>query len=129
MSIWPFTLIPRTLRRSGRVFRKGVKLIIRVANGARNNGHSIKVCDMSKEDSDGTLADLIRHHPRTTYHYSSTCWMASASLGVVDDEPRMHRFDNLSVVGCSVFPDILAAHLQVPAAIAGAKCVDMIHKR
>jgi choline dehydrogenase len=112
--------------------RKGVKLSMRIADGAKNNGYFIESCDVPKDDSDETLDDFIRHHLRTTYHYSSTCRMApendQESPGVVDDELKVHGFDNLRVADCSVFPDILAAHLQAPAVMIGEKCADMIRK-
>ncbi|KAK0187394.1 alcohol oxidase [Armillaria mellea] len=111
------------------VLRKGLKLAKRVAEKMRELGCGMKDWHLPKNESDEDLDVFIRSSARTTYHYSSSCRMASEGdprPGVVDDELRVHGVHGLRVADCSIMPDIIANHLQAPAAMIGEKCADMI---
>jgi choline dehydrogenase-like flavoprotein len=80
--------------------------------------------------SDEALDGFIKRDVDTVYHYSSTCRMAPENdMGVVDDELRVHGVRNLSIADASVFPSILACHLQAPVVMVGERCADFLKKR
>ena len=112
--------------------RKAVRLALRLGEAIKAQGFPLLrdiVVPKSEKAGDG-LDAFIRHRARTTYHYSSTCRMAPESdpraPGVVDDELRVHGISNLRVCDASVFPQIVAAHLQAPVVMVAEKCADMI---
>lgn len=81
------------------------------------------------DDSDAAIDEHIRKYAQTTYHYSSTCRMApedDEKPGVVDDELRVYGVKGLRVADTSIFPQILATHLQAPAVMVGEKCAELI---
>ena len=112
--------------------RKAVRLALRLGEAIKAQGFPILrgVVIPESETADEGLDDFIRRRARTTYHYSSTCRMAPESdVGVVDDELRVHGVENLRVCDASVFPQIVAAHLQAPVVMVAEKCADMIMTR
>ncbi|KAL8943252.1 MAG: hypothetical protein Q9211_001047 [Gyalolechia sp. 1 TL-2023] len=112
--------------------RKAVRLALNLGNAMKTQGSpllrgvSVPGQDGSREDID----EFIRHRARTTYHYSSTCRMASESdpqaPGVVDESLRVHGLSNVRVCDASIFPQILACHLMAPVVMAAEKCASMI---
>jgi len=112
--------------------RKAVRLALRLGDAIRARGFPLLrgvAVPVSEQESEG-LDDFIRQRTRTTYHYSSTCRMASEfdarAPGVVDDTLRVHGISNLRVCDASVFPQIIASHLQAPVAMVAEKCASMI---
>lgn len=95
--------------------RKAVRLALNLGDAIKAQGFpllrgvSVPKSDQSSDDMDS----FVRHRARTTYHYSSTCRMASESdadaPGVVDDLLRVHGISNLRVSDASIFPQILHA--------------------
>ncbi|KDQ20208.1 hypothetical protein BOTBODRAFT_27625 [Botryobasidium botryosum FD-172 SS1] len=124
--------------------RKGIKLCKRIAEGVRKSGegYMMKEYSVPKSESDEDMDAFARKNLITAYHYSSTCRMApehppaagsgsgsdalSAAPGVVDDELRVHGVEGLRVADCSIFPNILAVHLQAPAVMVAEKCADLL---
>lgn len=112
--------------------RKAVRLALKFGDAIKAQdfpllrGVSVPKSDQSSDDMDS----FIRHRARTTYHYSSTCRMASESdakaPGVVDDSLRVHGICNLRVCDASIFPQILACHLMAPVVMVAEKCASMI---
>lgn len=80
--------------------------------------------------NDAELDAYIRKNNRTTYHYSSTCRMAPEDDpnggGVVDNELRVYGVAGLRVADSSIFPRVLATHLQAPTVVVAEKCADMV---
>ncbi|KAL9600717.1 MAG: hypothetical protein Q9179_003119 [Wetmoreana sp. 5 TL-2023] len=112
--------------------RKAVRLALKLGDAmkAQNfpllRGVSVPDSDKSRDNMD----KFIRHRARTTYHYSSTCRMASEfdthAPGVVDDSLRVHGTSNLRVCDASIFPQIIASHLMAPVVMVAEKCASMI---
>jgi choline dehydrogenase len=48
--------------------------------------------------------------------------------GVVDDELRVHGVEGLRIADASIFPDVIATHLQAPVVMVAEKCADMIKR-
>lgn len=113
------------------VARKAVRLALKFGGAIRETGFPLLggVC-VPAGDSDEDVDKFIRLRARTAYHYSSTCRMAGEfdkeAPGVVDDELRVHGVSNLRVCDTSIFPRIIATHLQAPAVMVAEKCADMI---
>jgi len=112
--------------------RKAVRLALRLGDTIKAKGFPLLrgvAVPVSEQESEG-LDQFIRHRTRTTYHYSGTCRMASEfdarAPGVVDDSLRVHGVSNLRVCDASVFPQIIASHLQAPVAMVAEKCASMI---
>ena len=114
--------------------RKAVRLALKLGDGMKARGFpigrgiAVPTSDEATDDED--VDNFIRHRARTTYHYSSTCRMASRSdpqaPGVVDDSLRVHGVPNLRVCDASVFPQIITSHLQAPVVMVAEKCASMI---
>ncbi|KAL8670054.1 MAG: hypothetical protein Q9168_005387 [Polycauliona sp. 1 TL-2023] len=113
---------------------KAVRLALKLGYAIKDQGFpllrgvSVPASDKSAEDMD----KFIRHRARTTYHYSSTCRMASEhdaeAPGVVDESLRVHGTSNLRICDASVFPKILACHLMAPVVMVAEKCADMMER-
>lgn len=118
------------------VARKAVRLSLKLGAVMKASGFPIirnltlPAADEDADVSEEELDRFIRQRARTTYHYASTCRMASENdpkaPGVVDDSLRVHGIANLRVCDASVFPQITSAHLQAPVAMVAEKCADMI---
>jgi choline dehydrogenase len=112
--------------------RKSVRLALRIGEGMKAKGFPLLkgLSAPVLEASDEEIDTVIRHYARTTYHYSSTCRMASESdekaPGVVDDSLRVYGVQNLRVCDASIFPQVIAAHLMAPVVMVAEKCADMI---
>ena len=112
--------------------RKAVRLALKFGDGMKAQGFplgcGIAVPTPGTVDED--IDKFIRHRVRTTYHYSSTCRMASEfdaqAPGVVDDSLRVHGIPNLRVCDASIFPQIITTHLQAPVVMVAEKCAGMI---
>lgn len=115
--------------------RKAVRLALRLGDSIRAQGFELLrgVAVPESEEADQGMDRFIRHRARTTYHYSSTCRMASEldarAPGVVDDSLRVYGISNLRVCDTSVFPQIITSHLQAPTAMVAEKCADMIKSK
>lgn len=97
----------------------------------RANGYQMEVYLIPTGDSDEQLDTFIRHNVRTTYHYASSCRMAQEHdtvPGVVDDELRVYGASRLRIADTSIFPDVVATHLQAPVVMVAEKCADMLKK-
>lgn len=110
-------------------FRKAVKLSKRIAEKMREDGYRITDYDVPNSESDEDLDAFIRKNARTAFHYAATCRMApehDVRPGVVDDELKVYGVQGLRIADCSIFPDVLAAHLQSPVVMVAEKIADMI---
>lgn len=112
--------------------RTAVHLALKLGDAIKEQGFPL-LRGVSVPESDDSAEDMdkfIRHRARTTYHYSSTCRMASEhdlrAPGVVDESLRIHGTSNLRICDASVFPQILATHLMAPAVMVAEKCASMI---
>ena len=111
------------------ILRASIRLSMRLAEQMRARGYQMLDSSVPASDSDADLDVFITKWARTTYHYSSTCRMAPESdefPGVVDDELRVHGVQNLRIADTSIFPQILATHLQAPAVMVAEKCAELI---
>lgn len=111
------------------VLRKAVRIAITLVKEMRALGYPITDCLVPADDSDAAVDEHIRTQTRTTYHYSSTCRMApedDEKPGVVDDELRVYGVKGLRVADSSIFPQILATHLQAPTVMVAEKCAQLI---
>ena len=112
--------------------RKAVRLALRLGDAIKAQGFPLQggVAVPESEEGSAGLDDFIRHRSRTTYHYSSTCRMASEhdaqAPGVVDDCLTVYGTSNLRICDSSIFPQIIAAHLQAPVVMVAEKCADLI---
>ena len=101
-----------------------------IAETMRGQGYSIKDLRVPVSDSDADIDAYIREKVQTSYHYTSTCRMASENdsdhPGVVDEELRVHGIDGLRVCDTSIFPDILTTHTMAGAVVAAEKCADLM---
>ncbi|KAH8812464.1 hypothetical protein F5884DRAFT_785476 [Xylogone sp. PMI_703] len=113
------------------ICRKAVKLSMKFGDLLRAKGFPLKrilsgPTSLENEDVD----KFIRKRARTTFHFTSTCRMASrddpVSPGVVDSNLRVYGTSNLRVSDASTFPDIIACHPQAAVVMVAEKCSDMI---
>ncbi|KAG1809926.1 alcohol oxidase [Suillus plorans] len=113
------------------VVRKAVRLAMALGERMRTNGYQMENHLIPAGDSDEQLDVFIRQNVRTTYHYASSCRMAQEHdtvPGVVDDELRVHGVSRLRIADASIFPDVVATHLQAPVVMVAEKCADMLKK-
>jgi choline dehydrogenase-like flavoprotein len=109
------------------VTRKALRLAMKLGEKMRVNGYQMEDYLVPAGDSDEELDAFIRQGVRTTYHYASSCRMAPEhDTGVVDDELRVHGVSRLRIADASIFPDVVATHLQAPVVMVAEKCADML---
>ncbi|KAH7918641.1 alcohol oxidase [Leucogyrophana mollusca] len=107
--------------------RASLRLTLRIAERMRAQGYGLEDWEVPEREDDAALNAFIKRRNRTTYHYSSTCRMGDgAKDSVVNSELRVHGVRNLRVADSSIFPEVLATHLQAPVVAVGEKCADMI---
>lgn len=112
--------------------RKAVRLALKFGDAMKAQGFPLMrgVAIPKSDKADEEMDKYIHHRAKTTYHYSSTCRMApqfdAEAPGVVDDSLRVHGVRNLRVCDASVFPQIIATHLQAPVVMVAEKCASMI---
>lgn len=134
-----------------KTMRTGIKFALRLARVMRSpksdslddskDGYPLEALHVPKSESDEDLDAFIREGARTTYHYCCTCRMGPEAKvtsqsededgrggGVVDEELRVHGVRGLRVADASVFPEILATHLQAPAVMVAERCAGFILK-
>ena len=87
-------------------------------------GKRIKPSPDIKNDSD--IDQWIRETATTDYHPSGTCKMGKGSDAVVDEDLKVHGFENLYVVDASVMPDVVSANLNAPTQMIAEKASDII---
>ncbi|KAI5997355.1 alcohol oxidase [Pisolithus marmoratus] len=105
--------------------RHGLRLALRLARGLWQQGYQLEPAEappLDAEISDDTLDRQIAEQGCTTYHYTSTCALGS----VVDNDLIVKGTRNLRVADASVFPEVLACHLQAPVVAVAEKCADMM---
>lgn len=108
---------------------KGLKLGLKLKERLVANGYAIKDHKVPKDTSENELDRHIVEWGRSIYHYTSSCRMApedDSLPGVVDDELRVHGIKGLRIVDASVFPTILATHLQATVIAVAEKGSDML---
>ena len=104
-------------------FKKMIELIAQPAfNEFR--GKRIKPSPDIKNDSD--IDQWIRETATTDYHPSGTCKMGKGPDAVVDEDLKVHGFENLYVVDASVMPDVVSANLNAPTQMIAEKASDII---
>ena len=104
-------------------FKKMIELIAQPAfNEFR--GKRIKPSPDIKNDSD--IDQWIRETATTDYHPSGTCKMGKGPDAVVDENLKVHGFENLYVVDASVMPDVVSANLNAPTQMIAEKASDII---
>ena len=104
-------------------FKKMIELIAQPAfNEFR--GKRIKPSPDIKNDSD--IDQWIRETATTDYHPSGTCKMGKEPDAVVDENLKVHGFENLYVVDASVMPDVVSANLNAPTQMIAEKASDII---
>jgi hypothetical protein len=109
--------------------RKAILLSRAIARRMREDGYIMQELRGPKSNSEADIDEYIGSTCNSTFHYSSTCRMApedDPQPGVVDDCLKVHGVPNLRIADCSVFPDILATHLQAPAVMVGERCAAFI---
>ncbi|POR47976.1 choline dehydrogenase-like flavoprotein [Paraburkholderia eburnea] len=77
---------------------------------------------------EASLREFVRAHADCLYHPVGTCKMGAANdrLAVVDPTLRVHGFDGLRVVDCSIMPTLIGGNTNAPAMMIGEKAADMI---
>ena len=81
--------------------------------------------------TDDELLDFARMRGTTCFHVMGTCKMGRASdpQAVVDDELRVHGFENLRVVDASIMPTMPSANLNASTLMIAEKAADMLRGR
>ncbi|KAJ7148759.1 alcohol oxidase [Mycena crocata] len=107
--------------------RKGIKLALRLAEQVAAQDYPIEDFQVPSSEHDNDLDDFIRSHLRTSYHYTSSCRMASREEGgVVDDDLKVYGVSGLRVCDASVFPRIVSAHTMAPVIAVAERCADLM---
>jgi choline dehydrogenase len=132
--------------RDGEVMRKALRLGMTLARRTKQGGYPLVDLDVPSSGPDpkgkteghdkgtatGTASDdelnrFIDTHLQSSYHYSSTCRMGKREDGgVVDDRLRVHGVQGLRIADASVFPRVLAAHLQASIGMVAERCAEFL---
>ncbi|GJJ15004.1 hypothetical protein Clacol_009276 [Clathrus columnatus] len=107
----------------------GISLSMRLKEEIAKLGYPITDVAVPKSLDPADLDAHITAQGLTLYHYSSSCRMAPEDdplPGVVDDELKVHGIDGLRIADASIFPNVLATHLQAAVVAVAEKCADMV---
>ncbi|KAJ7642736.1 alcohol oxidase [Mycena polygramma] len=109
--------------------RKAVRFALRLKEQMMEQGYPITDYQTPNFNSDADIDAYVRATCISTYHYSSTCRMASEDAdGVVDEELKVHGVDGLRIADSSVFPGILSTHLAAATVAAAEKCAELLQQ-
>lgn len=112
------------------VLRQALRLCMSIAAEMRASGYDFRDVVVPDDMDDTTLDAFINEGKTSLFHYSGSCRMGEekdpAGPGVVDKALRVHGIRRLRVCDASVFPHILAAHIQAPVVAMAEKCADLI---
>ncbi|GJJ12850.1 hypothetical protein Clacol_007095 [Clathrus columnatus] len=112
-----------------KVLHSALRLALRLKEQMALNGYPIVDYAVPKGTTDEELDKFAVEQRQSTYHYTSSCRMASDPLyGVVDENLRVHGFTGLRIADASIFPDIVTAHPQATVIAVAEKCVDMLRE-
>lgn len=81
-----------------------------------------------EDESDDTLAALIRAQSDTIYHPVGTCRMGSDPASVLDPALRVRGVSGLRVADASIMPTLVSGNTQAPSAMIGERAADLILK-
>ena len=104
-------------------FKKMIELISQPAFD-EFRGKRIKPSPDIKSNSE--IDDWIRETAVTDYHPSGTCKMGNDADSVVDENLKVHGFENLYVVDASIMPSITNGNIYSPVLMIGEKAADNI---
>lgn len=77
--------------------------------------------------TDDEIDDYMKRVAHTAFHFSCTCPMSSsAESGVVDQQLRVHGFENLRLADASVFPKVPSGHTMAPVMMVAERCADFV---
>ncbi len=76
--------------------------------------------------TDADLLEFAKNNGATIFHPSGTCKMGSDPMAVVDDRLRVHGFQGLRVVDCSIMPTLVSGNTYAPAVMIAEKAADLI---
>ena len=102
--------------------RYGLRLTRRLVEKLNEKGGRLEPAEAPSADDDETLDTHIKDQGSSTYHYSSTCAIGR----VVGNDLVVKGTSNVRVADASVFPEVLAAHLQAPVVAVAEKCANMV---
>ncbi|KAK4195866.1 putative GMC oxidoreductase [Triangularia verruculosa] len=92
--------------------------------GIQDEQHRIKSWKTVTDQEIDEYADRVW---ASALHATSTCRMSlSPEDGVVDQQLRVHGFENLRIADASVFPMIPSAHTMAPTVMVGRRVGEMI---
>jgi choline dehydrogenase len=111
------------------VLRKALRLGLALGRRVQQAGYPLMELSTPKGDSDAALDKFIDANIQSTFHYAGTCRIGLREKGgVVDHELRVHGMKCLRIADASVFPHVLAAHLQASVVMVGERCADFIQR-
>jgi choline dehydrogenase-like flavoprotein len=80
-----------------------------------------------KDVSDEEINVFASEKAFSTYHPTSSCRMGDErDGGVVDQQLRVHGFENLRIADASIFPKITSAHTMAPTLMIAERCADFM---
>ncbi|KAJ6515062.1 GMC oxidoreductase, partial [Mycena vitilis] len=109
--------------------RKAVRFALRLKQQMAEQRYPITDFETPNVNSDADIDAYVRATCVSTYHYSSTCRMASEDAdGVVDEELKVHGVDGLRIADSSVFPGILSTHIAAATVAVAEKCAELLQQ-
>ena len=79
--------------------------------------------------SDQEILNWAKVNGETEYHPTSSCTMGRSDSSVVDEELRVHGFENLRIVDASIMPEIVTANTHATTLMIAEKASDLILER
>ena len=97
----------------------GVKLALRIGENMRQAGLIGAISDPDRGSTDDELRRWIEERVGVYYHPACSCRMGPATdrMAVVDPRGQVHGIDGLSICDASIFPAIMRANTNLPAAM------------
>jgi choline dehydrogenase len=101
---------------------EGVRVALEIAAQPAMRAHITRPHRVPKSESEADIWEYLQRYTQTIYHPTSTCAIGP----VVDNELRIHGFENLRVVDASVMPSVVRGNTNAPTIMIAERAADLI---
>ena len=104
---------------------KGVRKTAAIMDAPALRKYIVSKDNVSGDEDDATLTEMIRNTADTIYHPVGTCRMGSDATSVVDCDLRVRGIKGLRVADASIMPTLISGNTNASSIMIGEKASDL----